>query len=64
VVEQQARGRTIPQCDEAAKHVTLARMANGQVNGAAMAYFFGVLAGAILRCEWRQRRPRERLDAI
>ena len=31
---------------KAAKHATLARMANGQVSGRPMAYFFGVLAGA------------------
>jgi len=31
---------------KAAKHATLARMANGQVGGRPMAYFFGVLAGA------------------
>jgi hypothetical protein len=32
---------------KAAKHVTLARMANGQVSGRPMAYFFGVLSGAV-----------------
>lgn len=31
---------------KSAKHATLARMANGQVSGRPMAYFFGVLAGA------------------
>jgi hypothetical protein len=31
---------------KAAKHVTLTRMASGQVGGRPMAYFFGVLAGA------------------
>jgi hypothetical protein len=31
---------------KAARHATLVRMANGQVGGRPMAYFFGVLAGA------------------
>jgi len=31
---------------KAGRHVTLARMTNGQVGGRPMAYFFGVLAGA------------------